>query len=167
MKIPCHNLNMSKQLSQYLGIRANKKDFSVALSSFCCEIEKKNVVFSMDQTESLFKPCQAMRNMNGKHICGGPMPDDGNLLFSKLKEEPEELAQLAPTPGDSIILLDFSVNGYYSTKQAVADGSNKTKCERSYRAQQAVITGSAPIYSTTGPIGQFHSTHMQQHLLLF
>ncbi|XP_048391629.1 endothelial PAS domain-containing protein 1b isoform X3 [Stegostoma tigrinum] len=90
----------------------------VCVNYVLSEIEKKNVVFSMDQTESLFKPCQAMRNMNGKHICGGPMPDDGNLLFSKLKEEPEELAQLAPTPGDSIILLDFSVNGNQQLEEA-------------------------------------------------
>ncbi|XP_067901290.1 endothelial PAS domain-containing protein 1b isoform X2 [Heterodontus francisci] len=79
----------------------------VCVNYVLSEIEENNVVFSMDQTESLFKPCQAVRNMNGKHINGAPMPDDGNLLFSKLKEEPEELAQLAPTPGDSIILLDF------------------------------------------------------------
>lgn len=65
------------------------------------------MVFSMDQTESLFKPCQNVRNMNGRHINGTPMSDDGHLLFSKLKEEPEELAQLAPTPGDAVILLDF------------------------------------------------------------
>ncbi|XP_060687371.1 endothelial PAS domain-containing protein 1b isoform X2 [Hemiscyllium ocellatum] len=90
----------------------------VCVNYVLSEIEEKNVVFSMDQTESLFKPCQAMKNMNGKHICGGPMPDDGNLLFSKLKEEPEELAQLAPTPGDSIILLDFSVNGNQQFEEA-------------------------------------------------
>jgi len=33
--------------------------------------------------------------------------DKSDLLFTKLKEEPEELAQLAPTPGDAIISLDF------------------------------------------------------------
>lgn len=32
-------------------------------------------------------------------------PEDA--LFTKLKEEPEDLTQLAPTPGDTIITLDF------------------------------------------------------------
>lgn len=89
----------------------------VCINYVLSEIEENNVVFSMDQTESLFKPCQAMRSMNGKHINGTPMPDDSGLLFSKLKEEPEELAQLAPTPGDSIILLDFGINGTQQFKE--------------------------------------------------
>lgn len=49
------------------------------------------MIFSMDQTESLFK---------SHHLAG-------KTLFSKLKEEPEDLTQLAPTPGDTIIPLDF------------------------------------------------------------
>ncbi|XP_059841722.1 endothelial PAS domain-containing protein 1b [Hypanus sabinus] len=84
----------------------------VCINYVLSEIEENNVVFSMDQTESLFKPCQTVRNMNGRHINGVPVPDDGQLLFSKLKEEPDELAQLAPTPGDSIILLDFGNQQY-------------------------------------------------------
>lgn len=32
-----------------------------------------------------------------------------DALFTKLKEEPEDLAQLAPTPGDTIITLDFGL----------------------------------------------------------
>lgn len=48
------------------------------------------MIFSMDQTESLFK---------GHHLAG-------KTLFSKLKEEHEDLAQLAPTPGDTIIPLN-------------------------------------------------------------
>lgn len=84
----------------------------VCINYVLSEIEENNVVFSMDQTESLFKPCQTVRNMNGRHIHGAPMSDDGHLLFSKLKEEPEELAQLAPTPGDAIILLDFGNQQY-------------------------------------------------------
>ncbi|XP_072366794.1 endothelial PAS domain-containing protein 1b isoform X1 [Scyliorhinus torazame] len=90
----------------------------VCINYVLSEIEENNIVFSMDQTESLFRPCQGVRNMNGKHINGAPEPDDGNLLFSRLKEEPEELAQLAPTPGDSIILLDFGINGNQQFKEA-------------------------------------------------
>ncbi|ELW47278.1 Endothelial PAS domain-containing protein 1 [Tupaia chinensis] len=76
---------------------------------FCpiSEIEKNDVVFSMDQTESLFKP--HLMAMNGIFDNGGDMAasEKSNFLFTKLKEEPEELAQLAPTPGDAIISLDF------------------------------------------------------------
>uniref|UniRef100_UPI00398F0FD6 endothelial PAS domain-containing protein 1b isoform X2 n=1 Tax=Pristiophorus japonicus TaxID=55135 RepID=UPI00398F0FD6 len=90
----------------------------VCVNYVLSEIEENNVVFSMDQTEFMFKPCQAVRNMNGRHINGAPKPDDDNLLFSKLKEEPEELAQLAPTPGDSIILLDFGINGNQQFEEA-------------------------------------------------
>lgn len=71
------------------------------------EIEKNDVVFSMDQTESLFKPhLMAMNSIfdNSGEVAGS---DKSNFLFTKLKEEPEELAQLAPTAGDTIISLDF------------------------------------------------------------
>lgn len=60
----------------------------------------------MDQTESLFKP--RMMAMNLSMFDGGDaVVDKSDFLFTKLKEEPEELAQLAPTPGDAIISLDF------------------------------------------------------------
>ncbi|XP_054976731.1 endothelial PAS domain-containing protein 1 isoform X2 [Sorex araneus] len=72
------------------------------------DIEKNDVVFSMDQTESLFKP----HLMDMSSIFDGSSGEVGrvdksNFLFTKLKEEPEELAQLAPTAGDTIISLDF------------------------------------------------------------
>lgn len=35
--------------------------------------------------------------------------EPGDTLFTKLKKEPEDLTQLAPTPGDTIITLDFGV----------------------------------------------------------
>lgn len=71
------------------------------------EIEKNDVVFSMDQTESLFKPqLMAMSSIfdNSGELT---VSEKSNFLFTKLKEEPEELAQLAPTAGDTIISLDF------------------------------------------------------------
>ncbi|XP_049726464.1 endothelial PAS domain-containing protein 1 isoform X2 [Elephas maximus indicus] len=71
------------------------------------DIEKNDVVFSMDQTESLFKPhLMAMSSIfdNSGEV---PVSEKSNFLFTKLKEEPEELAQLAPTAGDAIISLDF------------------------------------------------------------
>lgn len=69
------------------------------------EIEKNDVVFSMDQTESLFKP--HLLTMNTAYDSSIPATEKSDFLFTKLKEEPEELAQLAPTPGDAIISLDF------------------------------------------------------------
>lgn len=73
-------------------------------SFFFSEIEKNNVVFSMDQTESLFKPHQMTMNSIFSNAVSDKTSD---FLYAKLKEEPEELAQLAPTPGDEIISLDF------------------------------------------------------------
>lgn len=72
------------------------------------EIEKNDIVFSMDQTESLFKP--HLLPMGTAYESGIPGTEKSDFLFTKLKEEPEELAQLAPTPGDAIISLDF---GWY------------------------------------------------------
>lgn len=64
-------------------------------------MEEKSVVLSLEQTESLFKP----HHMNS--FFTGLTAESSDALFTKLKEEPEDLAQLAPTPGDTIISLDF------------------------------------------------------------
>uniref|UniRef100_A0A8D0HFM7 Endothelial PAS domain protein 1 n=1 Tax=Sphenodon punctatus TaxID=8508 RepID=A0A8D0HFM7_SPHPU len=80
----------------------------VCVNYVLSEIEKNDIVFSMDQTESLFKP--RMMTMNTIYNNGVPVADKSDFLFTKLKEEPEELAQLAPTPGDAIISLDFGLN---------------------------------------------------------
>lgn len=61
------------------------------------------MIFSLEQTESLFKP----RHMSSFFTAGGLAGEPADALFTKLKEEPEDLAQLAPTPGDTIISLDF------------------------------------------------------------
>lgn len=94
-------------------VSGEQKDFvskcgwSEAPSYPISEIEKNDVVFSMDQTESLFKP--HLLAMNSIFDDNGEMTvsEKSNFLFTKLKEEPEELAQLAPTAGDAIISLDF------------------------------------------------------------
>ncbi|MCI4384463.1 hypothetical protein PGIGA_G00039110 [Pangasianodon gigas] len=67
------------------------------------DIEEKSTVLSMDQMESFFKP----RNMlvTSELFCQGS--ETSNMLFTKLKEEPEEVPQLVPTPGEAIIALDF------------------------------------------------------------
>lgn len=65
------------------------------------------MVFSMDQTESLFKPHLMAMNSIFENSDEVAVSEKSHFLFTKLKEEPEELAQLAPTAGDAIISLDF------------------------------------------------------------
>ncbi|XP_053316597.1 endothelial PAS domain-containing protein 1 isoform X2 [Spea bombifrons] len=83
----------------------------VCVNYVLSEIEKNDVVFSMDQTESLFKPHHVTMNS----IFSNAISDKSDFLFTKLKEEPEELAQLAPTPGDEIISLDFGAQTFEET----------------------------------------------------
>ncbi|NXM89655.1 EPAS1 protein, partial [Oenanthe oenanthe] len=82
----------------------------VCVNYVLSEIEKNDVVFSMDQTESLFKP--HLLTMNTAYDSSIPASEKSDFLFTKLKEEPEELAQLAPTPGDAIISLDFGTQKF-------------------------------------------------------
>ncbi|XP_066172168.1 endothelial PAS domain-containing protein 1 isoform X4 [Sylvia atricapilla] len=82
----------------------------VCVNYVLSEIEKNDVVFSMDQTESLFKP--HLLTMNTAYDSSIPETEKSDFLFTKLKEEPEELAQLAPTPGDAIISLDFGTQNF-------------------------------------------------------
>ncbi|XP_030051670.1 endothelial PAS domain-containing protein 1 [Microcaecilia unicolor] len=80
----------------------------VCVNYVLSEIEKNEIVFSMDQTESLFKPHQ----MTVNPVFNSSVSDKSEFLYIKLKEEPEELAQLAPTPGDAIISLDFGTQAF-------------------------------------------------------
>uniref|UniRef100_UPI0037E7D4BF endothelial PAS domain-containing protein 1b n=1 Tax=Semicossyphus pulcher TaxID=241346 RepID=UPI0037E7D4BF len=77
----------------------------VCVNYVLSDIEEKSQIFSLEQTESLFKP----HHMSSFFSAGGAgvSAEAGDALFTKLKEEPEDLAQLAPTPGDTIIALDF------------------------------------------------------------
>uniref|UniRef100_A0A3B1JQK8 Endothelial PAS domain protein 1b n=1 Tax=Astyanax mexicanus TaxID=7994 RepID=A0A3B1JQK8_ASTMX len=77
--------------------------------SFCWtsrpDIEEKNKILSINQTESSFKThhMSSFFSQAGAAVA----KDTGGALFTKLKEEPEDLTHLAPTPGDAIIALDF------------------------------------------------------------
>ncbi|KAI4874876.1 hypothetical protein NFI96_034447, partial [Prochilodus magdalenae] len=81
----------------------------VCINYVLSEIEEKCIIFSMDQTEALFKS-HDMLSTSELFCPASGVSDPASLLFTKLKEEPEELAQLAPTPGDAIIALDFGQN---------------------------------------------------------
>lgn len=70
---------------------------------FCFSgIEEKSIVLSMDQMESFFKHQDML--VTSELFC--PTSE----TFTKLKEEPEEIPQLVPTPGEAIIALDFGQN---------------------------------------------------------
>ncbi|XP_068590533.1 endothelial PAS domain-containing protein 1b [Cebidichthys violaceus] len=77
----------------------------VCINYVLSDIEEKSMVLSLKQTESLFTPhrMSSFFTAGGAGVTGEP----GEALFTKLKEEPEELTQLAPTPGDMIVTLDF------------------------------------------------------------
>uniref|UniRef100_A0A671TFD6 Endothelial PAS domain protein 1b n=1 Tax=Sinocyclocheilus anshuiensis TaxID=1608454 RepID=A0A671TFD6_9TELE len=80
----------------------------VCVNYVLSDVEEKSMIFSMDQTESLFKPHHLNRFFSPSK--GGLGSEPREMLFTKLKEEPEDLTQLAPTPGDTIISLDFGEN---------------------------------------------------------
>nr|XP_023660067.1 endothelial PAS domain-containing protein 1 isoform X1 [Paramormyrops kingsleyae] len=78
----------------------------VCINYVLSAVEESSVIFSMDQTEALFKPTLGMHSFFSAG--SDAEADDGaGELFTKLKEEPDDLAQLAPTPGDAVIALDF------------------------------------------------------------
>ncbi|XP_035519566.1 endothelial PAS domain-containing protein 1b [Morone saxatilis] len=87
----------------------------VCINYVLSDIEEKATIFSLEQTESLFKP----RHMSSFFTagCAGMTGEPEDVLFTKLKEEPEDLAQLAPTPGDTIISLDFGRNKFEEPQQ--------------------------------------------------
>ncbi|KAK7122628.1 hypothetical protein R3I94_019668 [Phoxinus phoxinus] len=80
----------------------------ICINYVLSSVEEESLIFSLDQTEALFKPYH-MRSMGELFSQGGAssVSEAQDILFTKLKEEPEELAQLAPMPGDAIIALDF------------------------------------------------------------
>ncbi|KAF7648704.1 hypothetical protein LDENG_00152130 [Lucifuga dentata] len=86
----------------------------VCLNYVLSDIEEKSMILSLEQMESLFKPCH-VRSLVGAG--GGVAGEPGETLFTKLKEEPEDLTQLAPTPGDTIISLDFGRTPFEEPQQ--------------------------------------------------
>uniref|UniRef100_A0A673B145 Endothelial PAS domain-containing protein 1-like n=1 Tax=Sphaeramia orbicularis TaxID=375764 RepID=A0A673B145_9TELE len=115
----------------------------VCINYVLSDIEEKAMIFSLEQTESLFKP----HHMSSFFSSGGTgvTRELGDALFTKLKEEPEDLAQLAPTPGDTIISLDF---GRYprlsvSSQTLGAGPGDMAKMAGTFTIQQKPPPGSA------------------------
>nr|XP_057920549.1 endothelial PAS domain-containing protein 1b isoform X2 [Doryrhamphus excisus] len=94
----------------------------VCINYVLSDIEEKSTIFSLEQTESLFKPRLAGNFFADavSGVCG----EAGD--FTKLKEEPEDLAQLAPTPGDTIISLDFGGPHFKDSAKQLAYRSQST-----------------------------------------
>ncbi|XP_051958463.1 endothelial PAS domain-containing protein 1 isoform X2 [Xyrauchen texanus] len=71
----------------------------ICINYVLSSVEDESVIFSLDQTEALLKPYHMQQLFSQ-----GKAASD---LFTHFKEDPEDLAQLAPMPGDAIIALDF------------------------------------------------------------
>uniref|UniRef100_A0A673IG39 Endothelial PAS domain-containing protein 1-like n=1 Tax=Sinocyclocheilus rhinocerous TaxID=307959 RepID=A0A673IG39_9TELE len=134
----------------------------VCVNYVLSDVEEKSMIFCMDQTESLFKPQHLNRFFSPSK--GGLGSERGEMLFTKLKEEPEDLTQLAPTPGDTIISLDFGNPQYeehpmYSKVSAVAPAVSHSVHDghkTSYAGDMSKMAGTffvpqAPPASSTTP----------------
>uniref|UniRef100_A0A671MLD7 Endothelial PAS domain-containing protein 1-like n=1 Tax=Sinocyclocheilus anshuiensis TaxID=1608454 RepID=A0A671MLD7_9TELE len=116
----------------------------VCVNYVLSDVEEKSMIFSLDQTESLFKP---------QHL---------NRFFSpstKLKEEPEDLTQLAPTPGDTIISLDFGENGLLFLymlyiEQPSSPGDYYTSVDRDLKVELTEKLFSLDTQETKSPCNQ-------------
>ncbi|XP_036429722.1 endothelial PAS domain-containing protein 1b [Colossoma macropomum] len=96
---------METQGTVIYNSRNSQPQCIVCVNYVLSDIEEKSTVFSIDQNESCFKT----HHMSSFFSQAGSARanDTGGALFTKLKEEPEDLTHLAPTPGDTIIALDF------------------------------------------------------------
>lgn len=106
---------METQGTVIYNSRNSQPQCIVCVNYVLSDVEEKSTIFSMDQTESLFKT---------HHF-------SSDTLYSKLKEEPEDLTQLAPTPGDTIISLDFGQPQYedhpmYSKVSSIAPAASQS-----------------------------------------
>ena len=68
-------------------------------------------MFSMEQTEFTPRPMSGFFSAAAAAASAPGVTERAEPLFTKLKEEPEDLLQLAPTAGDAVIPLDFGPFG--------------------------------------------------------
>ncbi|TRY97725.1 hypothetical protein DNTS_003495, partial [Danionella cerebrum] len=96
------------QASVIYNNRNSQPQCIICINYILSSVEEQTAIYSLDQTEALFKPYQtySMGELFSQPAASS-VPGAQDILFSKLKEEPEELTQLAPMPGDAIIALDF------------------------------------------------------------
>lgn len=123
----------------------------VCINYVISDIEEKSIVLSMDQMESFFEPQNML--VTSEIFC--PASQTSNMLFSKLKEEPEEIPQLVPTPGEAIIALDFDPEFettspfYKSPSQASVNKlwEMESSCQRSESNLTKALSSSTPALS--------------------
>lgn len=71
---------------------------------FESDIEEKATIFSKDQTESVLKTnMSSFFSQPGSTVAS----ETSGAIFTKFKEEPEDLTLLAPNPGECVVPLDF------------------------------------------------------------
>uniref|UniRef100_A0A3Q2ZAV0 Endothelial PAS domain protein 1b n=1 Tax=Kryptolebias marmoratus TaxID=37003 RepID=A0A3Q2ZAV0_KRYMA len=117
----------------------------VCINYVLSDIEDKSLIFSLEQTKVLFNP----QHMSSFFSPGGEDMNrqPGDSLITSLKEEPVDLAQLAPTPGDTIISLDFGDESHRLAAAASAQTLSAVPVDMTNRAsftvQQNPQSGSA------------------------
>ncbi|KAJ1106429.1 hypothetical protein NDU88_003830 [Pleurodeles waltl] len=123
-------------------------DSIVCMNYVLSEPVETDVIFSLEQTECFFKPWDLPSSKDNSHV------DESELLFTKLRENPEELAQLAPTPGDTIIMLDFAMCDWDTTdtpqetspyEEMLSSGSSDTYGVPKKRASTKAVSPAYPM----------------------
>ncbi|XP_028809962.1 endothelial PAS domain-containing protein 1-like isoform X2 [Denticeps clupeoides] len=74
--------------------RSSQPQGIICINQVLSNVEERTVLFSLAQMEAVFRPRY-------------PVDMAESLFFARMKAEPEELAQLAPTAGDAFVPLDF------------------------------------------------------------
>uniref|UniRef100_A0A3B4B9E4 Uncharacterized protein n=1 Tax=Periophthalmus magnuspinnatus TaxID=409849 RepID=A0A3B4B9E4_9GOBI len=138
---------METQGTVIYNSRNSQPQCIVCVNYVLSDVEEPSMIFSLEQTEALFKP----HNMSNFFSSGGV---GAAGLFTKLKEEPEDLAQLAPTPGDTIISLDFGCP--YSDEPQQSEG-------RSPQSQPPAPTAPAPSAPSAPAPADMTPFTIQQH----
>uniref|UniRef100_S4RYA8 Endothelial PAS domain protein 1b n=1 Tax=Petromyzon marinus TaxID=7757 RepID=S4RYA8_PETMA len=98
------------QASVIYNSRSAQPQSVVCIHYVLSGVEENTTIFSLEQTERLFKLQDTAQGAEGDEACPREAPQtvDSGRLYAMLKEEPDELAQLAPTPGDTIVPLQFN-----------------------------------------------------------
>lgn len=109
-------------MRSFLRQESEKELHSDAVVFFCSAVEQPDVVFSLEQTRcGRADPRLAPEDCGTSDACdfdpeshsssAGLDPGGSAELFFKLKENPEELLQLAPEAGDAVVPLTGETEG--------------------------------------------------------
>ncbi|CAN9511121.1 unnamed protein product [Ophioblennius macclurei] len=90
--------------------KTSQPDAIVCLNFILSSVEQPDIVFSVEQIHrgvQVPENCEThvFSEPEGQRLSKNSTSDGGDLLFVKLKEQPEELLQLAPEAGDAIVPL--------------------------------------------------------------